>query len=261
MDLTLLFFLALAGLWATIAIMHQFQNGSGMGAGGAVSGAWAIAALFFGIAAGWASAWYWGCAVTVAVYVIYMRLIQPAVDWLYYRFTEPKLRDLSLARASQSLGSVPGRGPGSRDQGDADESSPDKPAAEGDAPGSSGGADATKAKHPHRKSRAARDREQTIALVLGFFFFAGMSVMFWWHFRAGMENGLLLFDWHTPRRPGGIGIDGLVFRAFFAAMWDVAAILCVWWLFRHRREMKRRAAERVAQRSADRARNKHRMLD
>lgn len=32
MDMTLLFFLALAGLWAAIAVMHQFQNGSGMGA-------------------------------------------------------------------------------------------------------------------------------------------------------------------------------------------------------------------------------------
>ena len=78
--MALLLFLALAGLWAAIGVLHQFQNGSGMGAAGAVSAAWAIAALFFGIAAGWASAWYWGCAVTIAVYAIYLRLIQPAVD-------------------------------------------------------------------------------------------------------------------------------------------------------------------------------------
>ena len=260
MDMTLLFFLALASLSAVIAVAYQFQNGSGtVPAGTGVTTAWLFAALFFGVAAGSASEWYWGCAVAIAVFAIYLRLIQPALDWLYYRFTEPKLR--ALSRASQSPGFAAVRGPESREPSNADESNPDKPAAEGDASDTSGGADTTKPKHPHRKSRAARDREQTITLVLGFFFFAGMSVMFWWHFWTGMENGLLLFDWHTPRRPGGIGIDGLVFRALFAAMWDVAAILCVWWLFRHRWEMKRHAAERVAQRSADRARNKHRMLD
>jgi len=252
MDMTLLFFLALASLWAVIAVAYQFQNGSGtVPAGTGVMTAWLFAALFFGVAAGSASEWYWGCAVAIAVFAIYLRLIQPAVDWLYYRFTEPRLR--ALSHASQS--------PGSREPSDADESNPDKPAAEGDAPGSSHGADTTKPKHPHRKSRAARDREQTISLVLGFFFFAGMSVMFWSHFWTGMENGLLLFDWSTPRRRGGIGFDGLVFRALFAALWDVAALLCAWWLFRQRREMKRRAAQRVAQRAADRARNKHRMLD